>query len=488
MYMKKKTCILLALLIVLLTACGTGKTSETIQETNTSTQPVETETERIYPNVEGVNYGGAEVRTIHFNPGPDNGYSAGFYFQLDVEEESGDVLMDSIYIRNRNVEENLNIDLTFTGEVNADNMMNTIRAATMGGTGEFDLIVPYLREYPNLVNEDLVLDLNTFDVLDFTSPWWDSKSADELMLQNKLYGVVSDWTIADKMSNFCIFFSKQLVDDFGIENPYQLVLDGKWTLDYMLEKAQMVASDLNGNGERDLEDRFGILSDQDLSYALFHAGGWKLAENGTDGIPQITIHGEQEITALQRIYEIFTQDMFLSRQFSGQMTMQEMAQIFANGQVLYFAHIPEALQELRQSDNDFGIIPFPKYDSTQQEYITPLTHWAATFTSIPTVTTDADRAAVVLNILAAESCYELMPSLYEVVLDVKYTRDEESAQMLDIIFDTRTYDIGNICNFGGIADLVLGLRNTPDIVSSLAARKEKAQTDLEKFIEELGQE
>lgn len=181
--------------------------------------------------------------------------------------------------------------------------------------------------------------------------------------------------------------------------------------------------------------------------------------------------------------------MFLSRYFgSTQLSMQEMAQVFANNQVLYFTHIPESLLELRQSDNDFGIIPFPKYNDTQQEYVTPLTHWAATFSAIPTMTSDPERSAIVLNLLSAESCYELMPSLYEVVLDVKYTRDAESAQMLDIIFDTRTYDIGNICNFGGIADLVLGLRNTPDIVSSLAARKEKAQTDLEKFIEELGQE
>ena len=488
MYMKKKTCILLALQSVLLTACGTGEALETVQETDASTQSVETETERIYPDVEGIDYGGAEVRTIHFNPGPDNGYSAGFYFQLDVEEESGDVLMDSIYIRNRNVEEKLNINLTFTGEVNADNMMNTIRASTMGGTGEFDLIVPYLREYPYLVKEDLVLDLNTFDVLDFTSPWWDSKSADELMLQNKLYGVVSDWTIADKMSNFCIFFSKQLVDDFSLEDPYTLVLDGNWTLDYMLEKAQLVYSDLNGNGERDLEDRFGIMTDQDLGYAVLHAGGWKLADKDADGIPQLTIFGEQEISALQRVYDIFTQDMLLSRYFKDQLSMQKMSQIFANNQVLYFSHIPEALQELRQSDNDFGIIPYPKYDAAQTDYVTPITHWAATFTAIPTMTTDPDRAAVVLNLLAAESCYELMPSLYEVVLDVKYTRDMESAQMLDIIFETRAYDIGNICNFGGLADLVLGIRNNDNIASSLASKKEKAQTDLEKFIEGISQE
>ena len=98
--MKKKTCILLALLIVLLTACGTGETSETIQETNTSTQPVETETERIYPDVEGIDYNGEDFNTIHFSP--DN-YSAGFYFQLDAEGESGDILIDSVYIRNRNV-------------------------------------------------------------------------------------------------------------------------------------------------------------------------------------------------------------------------------------------------------------------------------------------------------------------------------------------------------------------------------------------------
>ena len=418
--MKKKTCILLALLIVLLTACGTGETSETIQETNTSTQPVETETERIYPDVEGIDYNGEDFNTIHFSP--DN-YSAGFYFQLDAEGESGDILIDSVYIRNRNVEEALNINLLFHGSLRAEDLMGPVRSSTMAGTGEYDLIVPYLREYPNLIREDLVVDLNTMTTLDFSAPWWDSKSAAELTIQENLYGIVSDFTIADKMSSFCVFFSKHLVDDYCIEDPYKLVLDGKWTLDYMTEKAELVTSDLNGNSERDLEDRFGVMSDQDFSYAMLHAGGWKLAEKDDAGIPQITVFGELEVTALQKIHEIFTQAMFLSRYFgSTQLSMQEMAQVFANNQVLYFTHIPESLLELRQSDNDFGIIPFPKYNDTQQEYVTPLTHWAATFSAIPTMTSDPERSAIVLNLLADVPdhvpSFELIPLIRENTLSI----------------------------------------------------------------------
>ncbi len=482
--MKKQISLVLAFLLLSLSFASCGSSGEQTGETS-SVSPANTseaETTRDYPDVEGLDFGGADFNVLQFNAGPDAGYSEGFYFALDEESETGDVLKDSLYRRNRRVEELLKLKLHFIGDDNAADLLASARSAVMAGDGSYDLIVPYLRHYPNFINEGLVMKLSGMGSLDFSKPWWDERSVSELTILNGLYGVVSDFTIADKMSSMCVFFSKQLVEDFKLEDPYRLVLDGKWTFDYMLEKARLVESDLNGNSERDLEDRYGILCDADFSYEILHAGGWKIAEKGADGIPVLTVYEEPAVSALQKIYSVMNEPMFLNRK-DNNLTMPQMAQIFASGQVLYFQHIPEALLELRQSVRDFGIIPVPKYDAAQENYITPLTHWAAVFSAIPMSAPGPERSAAVLEVLAGGSHYEVMPELYNDVLDVEYTRDDESAQMLDLIFDNRTYDIGNICGFGGLADVVLNLWKTPDIASTLASKQSAAENDLNKLIE-----
>ena len=39
-----------------------------------------------------------------------------------------------------------------------------------------------------------------------------------------------------------------MTEKFGLENPYDLVYDGKWTWTKLAEMAETVASDLNGDG------------------------------------------------------------------------------------------------------------------------------------------------------------------------------------------------------------------------------------------------
>jgi hypothetical protein len=44
--------------------------------------------------------------------------------------------------------------------------------------------------------------------------------------------------------------------------------------------------------------------------------------------------------------------------------------------------------------------------------------------------------------MAYESYKKIIPTYYEVVLQTKYTRDEQSAAMLDLIREGRVFDIG----------------------------------------------
>ena len=94
------------LLCLLLTACGSGETSE--PDTTADTVPAETEaaeTEAEVPFPDSVDYGGRTYTVIACDENVP--YT---YFELPAEE-NGDAMNDAIYGRNRQTEEHLNIKL-----------------------------------------------------------------------------------------------------------------------------------------------------------------------------------------------------------------------------------------------------------------------------------------------------------------------------------------------------------------------------------------
>ncbi|NLB15992.1 MAG: hypothetical protein GX827_04195 [Clostridiales bacterium] len=99
------------------------------------------------------------------------------------------------------------------------------------------------------------------------------------------------------------------------------------------------------------------------------------------------------------------------------------------------------MQNLRDMDEDFGIIPWPKYDETIDNYYANVDAGCNLFI-VPVTNPDPEKASVILEALAYESYLTVIPTYYDVVLTTKFTRDAESVEMLDIIRAGRVFDIG----------------------------------------------
>ena len=89
-----------------------------------------------------------------------------------------------------------------------------------------------------------------------------------------------------------------------------------------------------------------------------------------------------------------------------------------------------------------------------------------------------------LDALGAESKNVLTPAYYDQYLKSKGTRDNDSEEMLDIIFDSMTYDIGYLYNFGELGGMVLGMVNgyQTDLASRYAKYESKAVKAIEKMV------
>lgn len=77
---------------------------------------------------------------------------------------------------------------------------------------------------------------------------------------------------------------------------------------------------------------------------------------------------------------------------------------------------------------------------------------------IPKSAPDTERTGLILEALAAESRYTVIPAYYDIAF--KDSGEEESVDMLDIIFSSRVYDLGELYQFGGFNEAFLLLHPT----------------------------
>ncbi|MCL2776025.1 MAG: hypothetical protein FWD71_22170, partial [Oscillospiraceae bacterium] len=138
----------------------------------------------------------------------------------------------------------------------------------------------------------------------------------------------------------------------------------------------------------------------------------------------------------------------------------------------------------RGMDANFGIVPLPKYDENQDKYYSVVNAWSNALLGVPKSAADLDRVSIILEAMAAESRYTVQPAYYDIVLQRKYTRDDESQEMLDIIFGSKLYDIGAVYSFGNVfADFIsLCNKSNTDVASYYDKNSAKMQAAIDKVV------
>jgi len=456
--MKKQIfCILLAAL--LLTGCG-GSSAETEQAADTSGQTETTaaeETESKYPlAVETADYGGEEFRTLCYTQG-DPGTMKQLLDFAWTDDQKGEVLNDAVYARNLKVEEDFNVVIAW--EEN-DDVKKTAKNAVVAGETVYDIVQPYINDSAVMGLDGELWDLAP--LMDLDAPWWDEALQRDLMLGGRLYCLTGDVTVGDEELNYGIFYNKALVEQYGLadlpgmDDPYTMVKEGKWTIDAMYTFAQGSTTDLNGDGTMDINDAYGIGSDYGLACVVFYGTGGQLARISADGSPEIVFNNERNeavIETLAKVYCDTNASIMVTNMGSDGWT--KLNNMLMENRLLFRLGSIYDLKDFREMIDDFGILPNPKYDEAQEDYCHIIsTNWCPCISVPVTITGEALERTTIL--LEALSCYsdQVVEAYYDVNLSTKLVRDEESADMFDIIFETKYYDLGKVFNWGSIEGII----------------------------------
>ena len=110
-----------------------------------------------------------------------------------------------------------------------------------------------------------------------------------------------------------------------------------------------------------------------------------------------------------------------------------------DGNLLFELHTIAHAVNYRETEVDVGILPYPKYDIEQEDYLN--FDWSG-FMAIPVTIRNPDMVGAVVEMLSYETGNEVLSAYYDVLLDGKLARDTDTHAMLDILFSTLVYDAG----------------------------------------------
>ena len=410
-------------------------------------------------------------------------------YEFEAEEENGDLLNDAVYKRNLAVEDRFNIkfDNVLMDSVwgdQATQFTNSLRASIQAGEGAYDIVASYAATIPALVSHGLFANWSDMKYVDFSKPWWSEKVKDEMTINGKCFMITGDISLTLWEGMSCVMFNKKLADNYGIGNMYDLVKEGNWTFDKMLDITKDRYQDLDGDGEVSDNDAFGMIHGTATEIDNYkEAFEIPVTKRGDDGYPEFALKSEKIVDVLTRLdaWVWNSNDVYWGLNLD-RPVLQE---IFSRGNSLLFDSTLGATQNLRDMKDDFGIIPYPKYDENQKDYHSTSLDEFSMFV-IPIDAPDMDKTAFITEALCAESYKKVVPVFYDVVLKTKNARDNDSAQMIDIIRDGLVFDWGYIYSVtmghpGHQLSILLNAHNT-NIASEFDKNAKTYEKNLEKAL------
>ena len=482
--------------LAFLVSCGEGgnendNLNDLDSSNNTREEIKESEeaaAEKLYPELEAVDFGGYEFtflsRTID-----SADWAEWNHRDISAEKENGDVINDAVFARNRKIEEKYNIKIKEI-VLEASNFTAKIQQSVKAGDHMFDVIALHFNAFaPFAQGGDLI---NLFDVhnLDFAKPWWSQACVRDLSIINKLFIIRGDLTIMDNDAMEAMIFNKSVLQDYSLENPYDIVKKGEWTFEKLMQMSKDISKDLNGDGKMYIkDDMFGYILQGDTAASFIVSGGERICAKDENDRPIITFGSERSYKITDFLSEMFsdTANSVNLHNYENQFPIyDEQVKMFSENRALFSWIRMRIVERLRAMEMDFGILPLPKLDKNQEKYMTHINAPTGTGLSIPVTADNLERIGMILEDLCAESKYTLQPAYYDINLRGKYARDDESQEMLDIILsDNAVQDIGRIFNFGNFYMLTCG-RYGRDTTIEWASTFEKVrgvmETDIEKMI------
>ncbi len=487
--------LLLAMLVFCFAACEKSSVDTSSQVPSTSWNESDAVSTESDIEVEVRDLGGRQINILCYDFGAGSASILGYTGEIMYAEENPSSVDEAKKIVVDKIESEYNC--TINGELTSTEYpVGIIKQQVTSGLHYYDIVFDSLSSAAAMTTDGLQIDLTTISTIDLSHPWWDQNAVKDLSIGGKVYFTCGDINTYDDQGTFCVLFNKSLKSKLGIqEDFYQLVRDDKWTFDKFKEICKNnVTYDSTGDGVLDEFDTWALGTERYNIYIQLVGAGQHIARKDANDMPYLVLSKEPEATynLLGDILEFYNdrQTVMVANappySDKGYSNVWEATvhKAFVEGRELFYMCGLFNAASLRVMEDEFGILPIPKHSETQDRYYHTVQAGHNTVMHIPEGTPNLEDLGAVITALAKESKERVTPAYYDVQLKYRDSRDDESGEMLDLIFASRTFDVADAYNWGGIRDQYCQMSSS-DIVSRFDSMLSSAELAMDSFIEKI---
>lgn len=432
--MKRITSLMLAALL-LLASCSEQPADETENAPDTAASAVtgtETETEKKYLDnlPEELSFGGSDFNILIREEKVND---------TIVEEMIGEIVYDAIAERTIMLEDRFDIQFGLTPlPFDAGTWTNAIAASVQAADGAYDVVLPDY--WWGIELGGYFQDLNQIDYFDFDQDYWCAGWNQNTEFFGKLYTAVGDWSLDLIGNTMGIYFNQAIIEEFQLDHPYDLVKSGDWYHDTFYQMAESVVTDKNGDGRYTLgTDMMGVSYQLHGGRGFLYCYGVEFGKQDENGGWTLDYFDERFVDIYNTVYEMHNKGKGVSYSFG-----DPFVNMFASGSELFLvsSFYTSRGMDLRSMEDDFGIVPYPKYDEQQADYLSY--NLGTSYMAILKSAVNPEMSAAVMEALSAANHKTVVPTLYEDALKDKYSRDPVAAEMLDIMQSRIRFDFAYV--------------------------------------------
>ena len=383
----------------------------------------------------------------------------------------GDIVNDALFERDRLLEDYFGTTITWSMASEDKNLFDLFKKEVLASEGAFQFMIGSVKlGCLPAFNGSICLNLSELPNIDLPQVWWSQNIMDNFVYNDAFYMLIGEFSPRNMLSGNMLMFNLKEFSDRDLASPYDMVRDGNWTYDAFKEIIRGTSADLNGDGKMKTGDFYGMNCDSTTAHSFYYGMGMTLTDNKLQ--PLVT--GDRQASVLEELRTWYKSGDIDAKSFTTNTYAPN--ESFMNGNALFNCMCIIDLSTFRNSDTDYGIVPLPKYDESQENYVSLGNVYAMAGLCVPLSADPAsfDDLGLFIEAMTALSHVKSMPEAYESTLLARETRDQESVEMLQLITESLTLDFGYLYDIGGIGSLIFSCVNgDKPVVSSFESIKNK---------------
>ena len=448
----KTICGLMALLMLLsmLVACNTGKGddnkdsesggSESTTDT-TKNDVVDTTPEILYDEngyeldtiPEDLNFGGRDFTVLAWSE----------WVKQDFMTTEGIVWNDELYKRQLNIEQRLGVTIKVKQEKGSwdyrSDFVKVVENEMVSSSDcAYDLVLCYGATVGGLTTKGYTANLHDLQYMNFDKPWWHDDQVEACSINGKLYFVAGDATTTTAQTLCCVYGNEKELEKYGFTDLYDMVYDGKWTIEEMKRMSLYNTTDTTMKG---------LTIAGSMQGPLLAGAGYKYVSHDESGLICVSQNLNDS-----KVHSLFAtlQDIICNHE---NVDYNVNNSTFAEGKAFFhLGQVSDMTNFAKTATFDFIVLPMPKYDTDQEAYHCIPGSWNAYY-CVPFNVKDDDCSGAVLEALGSYGHRLVVPTVLDECFSLKFVSDPEDSAMVQYVYSTLTVDAAHVFASDAVGNL-----------------------------------